>query len=289
MSTYAGRAAANSGIYLLAFILFWPVLGWLGDLSIEKEKGQTIWERGATWTSSIFHVFAAIVAGIFFPLWGLIWGLFAGLVFARRLGARRGYSVSPRQTISYVNVKVAPVALAIAATQPVIGFWKFIGSAAVVVFITSFIVAGNKCVKQISANRAVYDRWTTRLVTIFGVPEAVWLEQAGLSLEGDRLVIDPTPAILRAKFASLGPNGVDTSLTAVFPDFELASESTLECIILQPVSEATLSRRQSLSESGGLFTGFGEAPVSVATVAVPQSQPTKEESQPLIITLEDLG
>ena len=286
MSTYGG-AAEKTGFALLAFVVLWPFFGWLGDIHVEKD--QNIFEKGATWSSALFHVFGAIVAGLFFPIWGLIWGLFAGLVYARRLGARHGFALSPRQTISYVNVKVAPVALAIAATQPVIGFWKFIGSVAVVVFIATFIVAGNQCVKATAANRAVYDQWTNRLATLFGIQESVLLERAGLALEGDRLVIDPTPNVLRAKFASMGPNGVDASLAAVSPDFELASESTHECIILQPVSEATKSRRQSLAESSGLITGFGEAPVSVATVAVPQSQPAKEDhQQPLIITLEDL-
>ena len=286
MSTYGG-AAEKTGFALLAFVVLWPFFGWLGDIHVEKD--QNIFEKGATWSSALFHVFGAIVAGLFFPIWGLIWGLFAGLVYARRLGARHGFALSPRQTISYVNVKVAPVALAIAATQPVIGFWKFIGSAAVVVFIGTFIVAGNQCVKATAANRAVYDQWTNRLATLFGIQESVLLERAGLTLEGSRLIIDPTPDVLRAKFASMGPANIDAALAAVSPDFELASGSTHECIILQPVSEATLSRRQSLNESGGLFTNIGQAesdPVVTAPV-VPSAQP-KEASQPLVLNLEDL-
>ena len=286
MSTVSQRAAQKTGFYLIWFILFWPLFGWVGDIRVEQN--QSIFEKAAAWSSAIFHVVGSVVTGIFFPIWGVVWGLFAGMIMARRIGARRGLAISPRSTFSYLNTKIFPAAFAIAVAQPVIGYWRIIGTAAVFVFVFSFAVAASKCVKETLADNAVYAQWANRLKNIFGVPEAVWVEQAGLTATAGRLVINPVPDDARTKFASLGPAGVDANIVAVDPNLELAPESTHDRIVIQPATESTISRRQALSESDGLFTGFGEAPVGVPTVAVPQSQPAKEENQPLVLTLEDL-
>ena len=285
--TVGQQAAAKSGAWLLWFLFVWPFFGWVADINVDTES--TFLEKAAAWTSVGFHVFsAASVALLVSPLWGIIWASFAVFVLVRRIGSKHVVSVTPAMIFRNMDKRWVGGAAVVAALHPVINYPIFFGFVAVVAFMIFVTGAGNDVVKATVAHRAIYTQWVSRLKNIFDVPEAIFNERAGLNLEGNNLIIDPVPNEVRKKFAALGPNGIDAALVAVDRNFELAPSSTYECIILQPVSEATQARRQSLAASGGLFTGIGQAEDPVISVPVVPSVPTQEASENLTLTLEDL-
>ena len=285
-TTISGRAAEKTGFWLIWFIFAWPFFGWVADIDVHNES--SFLEKAAAYTSVGFHLLgAASVALLVSPLWGLIWGSFSVFVLVRRLGAKNVVSVTPTMIFAHADKRWVGGAAVVAALHPVVNYPIFFGFVAVVAFMIFVTGAGNDVVKTKVAHRAVYDQWVNRLKNIFSVPEAVFNEKAGLNLEGNLLVIDPVPDEVRVKFAALGPNGIDAAIVAIDQGLELAPSSTNECIILQPVSEETKSRRESLASSSGLFTSIGEAPDVISVPVVPSVQP-QEASENLILTLEDL-
>ena len=285
-TTISGRAAEKTGFWLIWFIFAWPFFGWVADIDVHNES--SFLEKAAAWTSVVFHIFgAASVALLVSPLWGIIWSFFAAFILVRRIGSKHVVSVTPTMIFSNADKRWVGGAVVVAALHPVINYPIFFGFVAVVAFMIFVTGAGNDVVKNTVAHRAVYEQWASRLKNIFSVPEAIFNEKAGLNLEGNLLVIDPVPDEVRVRFAALGPNGVDASLVAVDRNLELAPSSTYECIIFQPVSEETKSRREYLASSSGLFTSIGEAPDVISVPVVP-SVPTQEASENLTLTLEDL-
>lgn len=258
---------AETGLIWLALILFWPLLGWLGDRPNNVHEDESSFASAGQWTSAIFHSVGAILAALIYPLWGLGWAAFAGLVMARRLAARHVVPIRFRDLkrgllgVSYgTNILGAAAIFAILAQRfadQVPGL-ELLASVCVIAGYVVIVMAGIKFRDDRLRYRYNYEKWAPVIASVFGLSRSVidGDPEANVTVTGDgTVVLEPVPPQIRAKMSTDNFIALDAAVAQQDPDYMFDPDSDHSAVILRPVDDATLERRGSLAASHGIATG----------------------------------
>lgn len=264
MSTLGQQAAgrgADLGIRLGLLAIFWPLLGWLGDLPsrVRPRHEEALLARFAAWVSALSWAFAALLISA--PVWGLAITLVASLIALRRFAAHHGLPVRMSQLDSAATslTQTRPwllVALPVGLLLTLIPAVHFIGAATLIAFAAA---AGITAGQQHGANQRLYGMWVPAIASVFAVSESVVLDQAGLTSTDDfGVVIRPVPPAIAQKLVDRA--ALDDRVAALDAGLMLDPGSTPDRIVITEATPEHLAVRAQRQQSGGLIVG---GPVSL--------------------------
>ena len=282
------------------FLLFWffPFFGFIGDVGnrVKHPSEESIAAKFAAWVSVIFHAGGAVLLALNVPWLGIIWGIFAAGVVARRFSARHGLKVT-FQTWAFPPGQHARIGVGVGALLALLGVLLDFGLLTGVAVAAYIALAGwlsHEFWKNDIASAVDFEIRREKLEPVFGGS----LEFAGFTAAGERLVIDPVPSVIAIKFDRAV---MDVELAKVYPNLEILEESGPLRIVIDTATSETIARRQSLAATGGMIAGVVVptlAPIAQPVASVPshaseyanirELRAQESESGDLILTADDL-